>query len=152
MFRSRVIPNCNGSFAMSCGENCSITHKTRTKFSCALCVVVISSILVDSCDLFLPISYRVNSLAHALCVVVILSILVYSYDLIHMYFYSYPSRLLHRYWDMITPVPVKQPWRIWVKLTCTKPQQNATKHQPTKQEPFTSFLVCTLCMDTETGR
>ena len=36
-------------------------------------------------------------------------------------FLSYPSGLLHWHWGnhMIAPVPVKQPWRIWVKLTCT---------------------------------
>ena len=31
-------------------------------------------------------------------------------------FCLYPSWLLHKHWDchMIAPVPVKQPWRIWV--------------------------------------
>ena len=33
------------------------------------------------------------------------------------WFYPYPPGLLHRLWGnhMIAPVPVKQPWRIWVK-------------------------------------
>ena len=34
-------------------------------------------------------------------------------------FYPYPSGLLHWHWDyhLIAPVPVKQPWRIWVNVT-----------------------------------
>ena len=34
-------------------------------------------------------------------------------------FYPYPSGLLHRHWGnhIITPVPVKQPWRIWVSIS-----------------------------------
>ena len=40
--------------------------------------------------------------------------------------YPYHLGLLHRHWGnrMIAPVPVKQSWRIWVKLTRTEPQQN----------------------------
>ena len=32
--------------------------------------------------------------------------------------YIYPSRLLHRHWGnrKIAPVPVKQPWKIWVTV------------------------------------
>ena len=45
--------------------------------------------------------------------------------------YSNPSGLLHWHWGnhMIAPVPVKQPWRIWVQFTSTKPQQNNTKYK-----------------------
>ena len=42
--------------------------------------------------------------------------------------YPYPSGLLHWHWgNYIAPVPVKQPWRIWVKLLNTKSQPNTTK-------------------------
>ena len=43
--------------------------------------------------------------------------------------YLYPSGLLHWHWGnhMIAPVPVKQPWRIWVKVTGTKPQHTTAK-------------------------
>ena len=50
-------------------------------------------------------------------------------------FYPYPSGLLHCHWGnhVIAPVPVKQPWRIWVHIS---PEciihlphgQNATKY------------------------
>ena len=38
-------------------------------------------------------------------------------------------RLLHWHWGnrMIAPVPVKQPWRIWIKSTNTNPQHNSIK-------------------------
>ena len=43
------------------------------------------------------------------------------------------SRLLHWHWGnhMIAPVPVKEPWRIWVKSgsTCTTLQPNTTKYK-----------------------
>ena len=41
------------------------------------------------------------------------------------FFYPYSSGLLHWHWsnDMIAPVPLKKPWRIWVRLTSTKPKQ-----------------------------
>ena len=41
-------------------------------------------------------------------------------------FYPYTSGLLHRHWGnwIIAPVPVKQPWRIWVKSICTKLEPN----------------------------
>ena len=40
--------------------------------------------------------------------------------------YPYPSGFLHWHWGnhVIAPVPVKQPWRIWVKSTLNQPQQN----------------------------
>ena len=43
--------------------------------------------------------------------------------------YPCPSRLLHWHWGkhMIAPVPVKQPLRIWVKLTVRKNQQSTNR-------------------------
>ena len=43
-------------------------------------------------------------------------------------FSPYPSGLLHWHWGnhMIAPVPVKKPWRIWMKSTIVKPQQITT--------------------------
>ena len=40
----------------------------------------------------------------------------------------YPPGLLHWHWGnhMIAPVPVKQPWRIWVKSVGSKPKQSTT--------------------------
>ena len=37
----------------------------------------------------------------------------------------------HRGHQMIVLVSVKQPWRIWLKLAGTKPQQSTTEHTPT---------------------
>ena len=44
-------------------------------------------------------------------------------------FYSYASRLLRWHWGnrMIALVPVKQPWRIWVKLIAIRPQQSKAR-------------------------
>ena len=45
------------------------------------------------------------------------------------WFYPYPSRLLHWHWGnlMIAPVPVKQPWRIWINATQESNMNNKTK-------------------------
>ena len=45
------------------------------------------------------------------------------------FIYPYPSRFRHCHWPnrMITLDLVKYPWRIWVKLTDTKPQHSKTK-------------------------
>ena len=58
-----------------------------------------------------------------LCFVVLISAFSGSMSSI----YPYPSRSLHRHWGnrTIAPVPVKWPWRIWVKLTGTRSQQSA---------------------------
>ena len=42
---------------------------------------------------------------------------------------SYSSGLLHWHWGnrMIAPVPVKQPWRIWVKIGCYQTRTKLTK-------------------------
>ena len=50
--------------------------------------------------------------------------------------YPYPSGLLHWHWGnhKITPVPVKQPWRIWIKLTNNK---TTTKHH----KMWTMFVI-----------
>ena len=69
----------------------------------------------------------------------------YVYDMIRFYcgyilgfcgfmwcIFPYSSGLFHWHWGnrMIAPVQVKQPWRIWVKLTITKLQQNTTAREP----------------------
>ena len=43
----------------------------------------------------------------------------------------YPSGLLHWHWGnhTVAPVQVKQPWRISVKSTSTKPKPNTPKHE-----------------------
>ena len=42
------------------------------------------------------------------------------------------SRFLPWHWGDLTiaSMPAKQPWRIWMKSTDTKPKQNTTKHEP----------------------
>ena len=42
------------------------------------------------------------------------------------YIYPYSSGLLHWYWDIISPVPVKWSQRLWVKLAKAKSQQTIT--------------------------
>ena len=55
--------------------------------------------------------------------------------------YLYLLGLLHWHWgsQKIAPVPVKQLWSIWVKLTSTIPLQNTTKHK----QPCIYFFGCT---------
>ena len=53
------------------------------------------------------------------------------------WFDPYPPGLLHRLWGnhMIAPVPVKQPWRIWVKCITwihQEPSYNYIKIKPNK--------------------
>ena len=55
-------------------------------------------------------------------------------------FYPYPSGLLHWHWGnlMIAPVPVKQPWKIWVNrshesIRSSWYNHNKTKHSKTQQ-------------------
>ena len=57
--------------------------------------------------------------------------------------YPYPSGFLHwhRVNHMITPMPTKEPWRIWVKTTMTKPQQNMTK------QIICIILILGICVD-----
>ena len=45
--------------------------------------------------------------------------------------YLYSSGLIHWHWGnhMIAPVPVNQPWRIWIKPTVIKAQEMTTIHQ-----------------------
>ena len=52
--------------------------------------------------------------------------------------YPYLSGLLHWHLGnrMIAPVPEKQPWKIWVKLAITKPQQNTRD-----QKSLYTFLI-----------
>ena len=73
----------------------------------------------------LPIFFRVTTLALGQlydCHRSILSIPFRVTYLSGLIFHPYPSGLLHGHWGnhMIAPVPVKQPWRIWVNLTTTQ--------------------------------
>ena len=57
----------------------------------------------------------------------------------------YSSGLRHWHWGnpRIAPLSVKQPWNIWVKSTCTKPQQN-TKHMHNSWDVLsTNYLLKT---------
>ena len=51
------------------------------------------------------------------------------YSWIHVLYLTCPSGALHWHWGnhTIAPVPVKQPWRIWVKLNHNKTQQSANR-------------------------
>ena len=59
-----------------------------------------------------------------LCFVVVISSVVWRYMWL---FHLYSSGLLHWHWGnhMIAPVPVKWPWRIWIKLIHARTQTGA---------------------------
>ena len=61
--------------------------------------------------LSLPLAH---SISHRICTQFCCVLFCCGY--IHWYSYPYPSGLLYWHWGnhMIAPVPVKQPWRIWV--------------------------------------
>ena len=62
-------------------------------------------------------------------VVLCLAMIILSgFNRLRWYIYPYSLRLLHGHWGnhIIAPVPVKQPWSIWIKLTSIKQQQKAT--------------------------
>ena len=56
---------------------------------------------------------------------------------------SYPSGLPHWHWGnrMIAPVPVKQPWRIWVKIGCYH-----TRTKLIKVDGFGMYSMYTTCL------
>ena len=76
-----------------------------------------------------PITYA-HFLSAAFCYDLFGCGLIISYCRFTWFIYPYPSGLLHWHWGkhMIAPVPVQQPWRIWVKLTLTKYNKAWTVH------------------------
>ena len=65
----------------------------------------------------------------------------------HSLIFPYPSGLLHRHWGNLTiaPVPAKQPWWIWINISCEfimKDYITTTKQSTTK--PCAYFLGYTV--------
>ena len=71
-------------------------------------------------------------------------------------YWTYPSGLLPWHWGnhMIAPVPVKQPWRIWVNVPESAINwNNKTTTNQSTTKPFTYFMGCDLlpeCLGTVT--
>ena len=70
---------------------------------------------------------------------------------IHWLIFPYPSRLLHWHCGNLTiaPVPVKQPWWIWIDTSCEFIMNDCittTKQSTTK--PCAYFLGYTVCVST----
>ena len=103
------MPQMSLSLHSSATDFCGPLHRHST------CIYIY--IYIYTVYIFLyPISYR-----HSL-----LGFNFFPYGCFHK-MYVNTAGLLHWHWGMIAPVPVKQPWRIWVKVTYTKPQHNITQ-------------------------
>ena len=78
-----------------------------------------------------------HEISHGFCFVVFFCGLVLICDT-----YTYPTGLIYRQWGhpTMTPLPVNQPWRIWVYISygCAR-TDDITKTKQTKTTPCTYF-------------
>ena len=114
-----------------------------TTLSMALCITVVSSLLTH----WRYCSPTLSHLQHIPRNMHTVFALLYFVVVIHWLIFPYPSGLLHWHCGNLTiaPVPVKQPWWIWINTSCEFIMNDCittTKQSTTK--PCTYFLGYTV--------